>query len=227
MRHWTHCRTDIHKNGSPTFRRRLWIFNHRSHCSWTRSCSRSVCAKPPSGSSPVPGGCTNEMLRLCLEDNDLFQLLHSDFASGAVPPTSGPSSHVGHHDCSPERVRRGQGIATGLMLARQFGKEVEAACSPFQLSLSTRAGTDCVGHVIRALTDANLSLTVTSIDGVGANDHVNRSATLSKLLEVLKLRGLLPFARFACAEPTSCVWEDEGGVRHHIRQGKGRSRATL
>ena len=26
---------------------------------------------------------------------------------------------------------------------------------PFQFALSTRAGTDCVGHVIRALTDAN------------------------------------------------------------------------
>ena len=89
-----------------------------------------------------------------------------------------------------------QGIATGLAfrrlvakcLARQFGKEVEAACSPFQFALSTRAGTDCVGH------------TVTSIDGVGAYDHVYRSAMLSKLLEVPKLRGLLSFARFAYAE---------------------------
>ena len=29
-------------------------------------------------------------------------------------------------------------------LARQFGKEVEAACSPIQFALSTRAGADCV-----------------------------------------------------------------------------------
>ena len=45
---------------------------------------------------------------------------------------------------------------------------------------------------------------------------------LPKLLEVPKLRGLLPFARFAYAEPTSYVWEDEDGGRHHIRQGEGR-----
>ena len=72
------------------------------------------------------------------------------------------------------------GVRTGLAFrrfvakwsARQFGKEVEAACSPYQFALSTRAGTDCVGHVIRALTDANPSFTVTSIDGVGAYDHV-------------------------------------------------------
>ena len=29
----------------------------------------------PSGCSPGPGGCTNEMLRLCLDDPELVQLL--------------------------------------------------------------------------------------------------------------------------------------------------------
>ena len=40
-------------------------------------------------------------------------------------------------------------------LARQFGKAEEATCAPFQFALPTRAGTDCVGHAIRAVTDAN------------------------------------------------------------------------
>ena len=44
---------------------------------------------------------------------------------------------------------------------------------------------------------------------------------LSKLLEVPKLRVLVPFARFAYAEPTSYVWDDEDGSRHHIGQGEG------
>ena len=56
-----------------------------------------------------------------------------------------------------------RGIATGTSsrrlvaetLARQFGKAVESTCAPFQFALSTRAGTDCVGHVVRALTDEN------------------------------------------------------------------------
>ena len=34
-------------------------------------------------------------------------------------------------------------------------------------------------------------------------------AMLSKLLEVPKVRGLLPIARFVHAEPTSYVWEDD------------------
>ena len=48
-----------------------------------------------------------------------------------------------------------RGIATGTTfrwlvaktLAKQFSKQVEAACAPFQFALSTRAGVDCVGHV--------------------------------------------------------------------------------
>ena len=40
-------------------------------------------------------------------------------------------------------------------LLRQFGNEVEAAYSPFQFALSTHAGVDSVGHVVRAMTDAD------------------------------------------------------------------------
>ena len=131
----------------------------------------------PSGCSPGPGGCTNEMLRVCLDDNELFQLLFSaseDFASGSAPPLVGRAIML----ATMTALRKDDGgvgrITTGMAfrrlvakcLARQFSKEVEAACSPHQCVLSTRAGTDCVGHVIRALTDANLSLTVTSIDCV-------------------------------------------------------------
>ena len=48
---------------------------------------------------------------------------------------------------------------------------MEAVCAPFQFALSTRAGTDCVGHTIRAMTDVDPECTVLSIDGVGAYDH--------------------------------------------------------
>ena len=124
---WMHCRTDAHKNVSPTSHRRCWIFNHSVHCSWTQSCSRSVCVKPHLDFPPV----------LCFEDNDLFQLLHSaseDFASGLVPPTVGRALML----ATITALRKDDG-GTGLAfrrlvakcLARQFGKEVEAACSPF------------------------------------------------------------------------------------------------
>ena len=78
-------------------------------------------------------------------------------------------------------------------LARQFAKTVESVCSPFQFALSTRAGTDCVGHTIRALIDE------------GAYDHVCRSAMLSKLLEVPALHICLRFGMTR----TSCLSHNE------------------
>ena len=120
-------------------------------------------------------------------------------------------------------------IATGMVfrmfvakcLALQFAKTVESVCSPFQFALSTRAGTDCVGHIIRALTDANPALTVISINGVGACDHVHRSPVLSKLLEVPELQGLLPFASAVHAGYVVGGRGGGGGVRHQIRQREG------
>ena len=90
-------------------------------------------------------------------------------------------------------------------LARQFGKTVETV----PVRLVHKSGDRLRGP------------TVTSIDGVGAYDHVHRSAMLAKLLEIPELQGPLKFARFACAETTTYVWEDDEGVRHHIRQGEG------
>ena len=96
-------------------------------------------------------------------------------------------------------------------LARQF-TEVKAA-SPFQFALSTRAGVDCVGHAVRAATDANPMTTVLSVDGIGAYDHVYRASMMSKLLEVPSLRHLLPFVRQAYGSATSYSWQDADGQR--------------
>ena len=50
-------------------------------------------------------------------------------------------------------------------LAKQFSKVFETQCAPFQYALSTRAGTDCVGHMLRAATDAEPTATILSVDG--------------------------------------------------------------
>ena len=118
-----------------------------------------------------------------------------------------------------------RGIATGTnfrrliakTLARQFGKTVESVCSPFQFALSTRAGTDCVGHAVRLMTDAD----ALSIDGIGAYDHVLRSAMMEKVHSVPYLGGLLPFVRTTYVRPTSYVLEDGDGVKHQIHQAEG------
>ena len=50
-------------------------------------------------------------------------------------------------------------------IAQQLGPQVEAATAPFQFGLSTRAGSECVAHVIQGLCEVNLDSTVMSIDG--------------------------------------------------------------
>ena len=102
-----------------------------------------------------------------------------------------------------------QGIAAGAtlrrlvarVLAKQFSDMFEKATAPFQYALSTRAGTDCVGHVVRLLTDSDPNLTVLSIDGVGAYDNTLRSSMISQLAAT-RARDILPFVIQAYGQPS-------------------------
>ena len=77
-------------------------------------------------------------------------------------------------------------------------------------------------HVLRfsLFYQFGLEQNVLSIDGIGAYDHVLRSAVISKLYDVPCLRELLPFVRATRAQPSEYCWEDAGGVRHTIRQAE-------
>ena len=186
----------------------------------------------PSGSAPGPGGCTYEMLKVCLGDAEATHLLFQaaeDLARAEAPATVTRAFMAATMTALRKPDGGVRGIATGTSfrrlvaktLARQFGKVVESTCAPFQFALSTRAGTDCVGHTIRAMTDADPECTVLSIDGIGAYDHILRSAFLTKLHNVPELQGLLPFVRSIYARPTTYVWEDSEGVKHRIVQAEG------
>ena len=63
-------------------------------------------------------------------------------------------------------------------MAQQLGPQVEAATSPFQCALSTRAGSECVAHVLQGLCELDDQCTVTSTDGISAYDLVSRAAML-------------------------------------------------
>ena len=78
-------------------------------------------------------------------------------------------------------------------LARDFSAHFLSATAPFQFALQTRAGTDGVGQALRLLTDSDPDLMVISLDGIGAFDHVRRSAMLKKLLNTPSLQPLIPY----------------------------------
>ena len=114
----------------------------------------------PSGCAPGPGGCTNEMLRTCLDDPEVFQLLFraaEDCESASRPETVRRAFMSASMTALHKPDRGVRGIATGTSfrrlvartLARQFGKAVEATCArsnlhcqrePAQIVSDTQSG---------------------------------------------------------------------------------------
>ena len=63
------------------------------------------------------------------------------------------------------------------------------------MALQTRAGTDAVGHALRVITDSDPNAVVISLDGIGAFDHIRRSAILAKMCSTPALADLVPYVR--------------------------------
>ena len=105
-------------------------------------------------------------------------------------------------------------------LAQQYGTELEEACEPFQFALSTRAGTDSLGHLLRAATDADERATVVAIDGIGAYDHIRRAEMLRKL-RCTRAASILPFVRMFYGRQSTYLWTDAEGCVHEVCQGEG------
>ena len=106
-------------------------------------------------------------------------------------------------------------------LAQQLGPAVEGATAPFQYALSTKAGCECVSHVVQALTEADPETTVVSIDGVSAFDLISREAMLEGLMRVDGGSAALPFVRLFYGRPSQYLWEDSTGTTHTVHQGEG------
>ena len=92
---------------------------------------------------------------------------------------------------------------------------------PFQFALSTRAGTDCVARMVRALSEHDARSTLLSIDGIGAFDHMRRAAFLKALRDRPSLQSLLPFARQFYGRQSRYLWYDDDGQPHDVLQGEG------
>ena len=172
------------------------------------------------------------MLKVCIDDAETLQVLGlaaADFARGTVPRNAMHCFTMATLTALQKKDGGVRGIATGTTfrrlvaksVAKQFSKDVEAACAPFQFALSTRAGVDCVGHAVRSITEMDQHATLLSIDGVGAYDHVFRSSILKKLKEVPALQPMLPLVRAVYSQPSRYWWQDESGHRHEIQQHEG------
>jgi hypothetical protein len=106
-------------------------------------------------------------------------------------------------------------------IAKQHSSSLDAACAPFQFALSTPAGTECVAHMVQALTQLDAEATVVSIDGVGAFDHAKRRSMLDGLLGAGDAANAVPFVKMFYGEASEFLRTDDEGVTHSIFQGEG------
>ena len=167
----------------------------------------------PRGSSAALSGWRNEHWKVLLDhegSTDLLYLVAAEVAKGnlleglAKVLTSGQLVALQKDDGGVRGIVAGETLRrlVARTLAQQFGEELEKECSPYQFALSTRAGTECVSHMIRAATDMDPTLTILSVDEMSAYDLMRRQAMLSKLARRPKLRGLLPFVRMSYGQPS-------------------------
>ena len=110
-------------------------------------------------------------------------------------------------------------------MAQQLGKAVEAATSPHQYALSTKAGCECIAHVLQGLSDADERTTLISVDGVSAFDLISRGAMMQGYESMAEVRQFRSSECFM-ALPSEYLWEDSHGVvqktSHRPRRRTGR-----
>ena len=125
------------------------------------------------------------------------------FAAGQVPHDILKAIRLGRLTALQKPDGGVRGIVVGdtftrlvaRTLAKQISKRVEAATAPFQYALKTKAGCECVAHVLQTLTDLDPESTVMSIDVVGAYDLISRNAMLEGHLRMDGGDQIFPFVR--------------------------------
>ena len=150
---------------------------------------------------------TSDHLRPILSDlpgMKLFFQLGENFSRGHVPRVAVDLVRAGRMTAlkKPDGGVRGivvRDVVRRLVartMSQQLGPATMAATAPHQFALSTRAGCECVAHILQ-----NPGITVTSIDGVSAYDMVSRRAMMDGLWQVEGGPATLPFVRMFHGTP--------------------------
>ena len=126
---------------------------------------------------------TSEHLRPLLisrSGSEKFWRMGQELARAQVPHEILQSIRTGQLTALQKESGGVRGIVTGdvvrRLVARTIAQQMErpfVATAAFQYALSTRAGSECIAHVLQTLTETDPNATVLSIDGIGAFDLVS------------------------------------------------------
>ena len=189
------------------------------------------------GAAPGPSGYTAEMLRPVLDDPAALEALHAvaELLARALLPTLRSASAASSLLASP-LVGCGASLsatscaASWRVRSRSSSWEpsarppgrISTRCPPVPGRISTRrAGAEALAHSLHIEFDLDPSLTVLSVEGVGAFDLISRQAMLAALHGVPDACRALPFVRLFYGSPSEFPWTDGDGAPHSIYQAEG------
>ena len=189
------------------------------------------------GAAPGPSGMSVEHLHPLLDhsgDLRLFVAAAELLARGQVPQSIETAIKLGRMTALSKADGGVRGIVARDVIRRlvartmsqQQMESVQSATSPFQYAMATRAGCECISHVLQGLTELNPNATILSVDGMSAYDTISRRAMLQGLSNIEGGRSALPFVSMFYGSPSQYLWEDERGVTHTIHQGREESKVT-
>ena len=183
------------------------------------------------GVAPGPSGLTADTVRILIDDDTATTNPHP-----SCPPPS-PSQYMpaevaraiglGRMVALTKPNGRVRGIVVVLRrlvsqcLAQNYAQPIHKACQPHRFALATRSGTEAVVHALTAVTEANPTHTILSIDGVGAYDNICRNSMLQGLRDVPEANRCLPFVKMFYGAPSHYIWHSATGEAHIISQTQG------
>ena len=148
------------------------------------------------GAAPGLSGLTTDTLRILLDDDtattNLIRVARHFAPSQYPQPKIARAIGLGRMVALTKPNGRVRGIVVGDVLrrlvsrclAQKYVQPIHTACQPHQFALATRSGTEAVVHALTAVTEANPTHTILSVDGVGAYDNISRNSMLQGLRDV-------------------------------------------
>ena len=185
----------------------------------------------PRGSSPGPGGCTYQHLKVLIDDVDTFELLCeavTSLAQARVPASMSKALTLARPTSFTKKDGGVRRISTGCSLRRLTAETLaKQVVKDFE---SDRSSTRCPPEraliawaicCVQPATSANPDATVLSVDGVGAYDHVLRAAMLGRFARMPNAKALLPFLLLSYSALSTYDWYDDEGERKTVTQAEG------